>query len=371
MSHRFKEVERLMRHAAGDVFPGAVLRITRVGEVLFECAVGFTSTVPSLGAPVTPSTVFDVASLTKPVVIGALAADLISKGRLALEQTLGTLLPLGPDKSELTIAQLLSHTSGLPAWRPFGEWLLREHGEVFAGTPEAKTEVLQRIAWAPLESLPGTTCNYSDLGYILLGMAIEVIYNKPIDEVFYERVAAPLGLKRAFFCRVQAGNMAPIPVSNAEIAATEFCPVRRRVLVGEVHDDNAFLLGGVAGHAGLFCTAADVEAFATAVARAWSGEVIGPLVPDVIRTFVTFRGPNNASFVLAFDTPSGEVSNAGSRHPEQLVGHLGFTGTSFFVDLSSATVVVLLTNRVHPTRLNTRIRHFRPVLHDAVWEALR
>jgi CubicO group peptidase (beta-lactamase class C family) len=177
-------------------------------------------------------------------------------------------------------------------------------------------------------------------------------------------------MARASFVRVRAGATEPLAVPVDEVAATELCPVRGRVLRGEVHDDNAFLLGGVAGHAGLFASAADVEAFATATWRAWQGERAGPLDPGVVRAFLAYPPAQGGTHVLGFDTPSATGSSAGSRHPPRLVGHLGFTGASFWLDLDSGVAVVLLTNRVHPTRTNARIQAFRPALHDAVWTSL-
>ena len=374
MNPGFDKVREILRAGVGTAFPGAVLRVSRRGRLLFEEAVGRIA-LPEAGGPdgpVTPDTVFDLASLTKPLATTTVMMALVARGRLAPDDPVGRWVPdlAGTDKMAIPLSQLLAHVSGLPPWRPFGEWLLREHGPAFAGTPEARSEVLRRIGWATLESARATSCVYSDLGFILLGWALEAAGAAPLDRLFADVVACPLELPRVFFAPVLAGLAAPFPVPLDQVAATELCPTRRRVLRGEVHDDNAYLLGGVAGHAGLFGTAAAVDAIVTALHTAWRGGDGGPFDSAVVRRFWTVPRVPGSTRVWGFDTPSPVGSSAGARPPARAVGHLGFTGTSFWLDLDEGVVVTLLTHRVHPSRWTTGIHAFRPALHDAVWTAL-
>ena len=188
-------------------------------------------------------------------------------------------------------------------------------------------------------------------------MLIQRLTGKSLAELFDELVAGPLGLTSTLF----SPNTLK---SNANFAATELCPLRKKVLSGEVHDSNCYLLGGIAGHAGLFSTITETLAMAKAVTFG-----TGPFKD--IQTFMTKQaGPPNASRVLAFDTASLAGSSAGDLVPPQTIGHLGFTGTSMWVNQQHQTAIVLLTNRVHPTRDNILIRKIRPLIHDAIWREL-
>jgi len=212
---------------------------------------------------------------------------------------------------------------------------------------------------------------YSDLGFILLGWLVEAITGQCLDSAFDRLVASRIGLKSTFFVPVARGIAQSPPIDMDQIAATEFCPTRRRILLGEVHDDNAWVLGGVAGHAGLFSTAGDVQAICEAWLDAWSGSSGAPLPGKVVREMWDRDAtPGDSTRMLGFDTPTPGASSAGSKAPASLVGHLGFTGTSLWIEPASRVTVVLLTNRVHPDRSNESIRDFRPLIHDAVWDAL-
>lgn len=365
---RFQVVRDLLREGAGRVYSGAILLAARAGDVLFEEAVGLTAH-PGLDIPprpVGPDTVFDLASLTKPLATAAVGMMLVARGRLTPDARLGDCLPAAraSDKADLRVADLLAHRSGLPAWRPYGADLVRERGMSVAGTVAARRAVQSALLREPLEAAPGMQTIYSDLGYMLLGLAWEHRAGARLDRLFERWVARPLRLARTFFVRVSRGAAQSPPMPAHDIAATEVCPTRGRLLQGEVHDDNAFVLGGVAGHAGLFGTAREVfrilEAMSDPAKTIFDAGVVrefGSPVPGSGRT-------------LAFDTPTPGASGAGTRYPEGLVGHLGFTGTSFWLHPETRTAVVLLTNRVHPTRDNDAIRAFRPALHDEVWKGL-
>ena len=373
MTDFLPRARRLLHDGVGPVFPGAVLLVAVPGRPVAVEAAGACA-LPGLAGPanpVRPDTVFDVASLTKPLATTAVLMTLVAEGRLSVTDTLGDRLPglAGTDKGAIDLASLLAHSSGMPAWRPFGEDIVRALGEAAAGTEATRAEVARRVAAEALESPPGTSEAYSDLGFMLLGRVVEAAAEARLDEAFASRIAGPLRLARSFFVPIEAGRAEACPVPVEEVAATERCPTRGRVLRGEVHDDNAFVLGGVAPHAGLFSSAADVAREVSAMFDAWAGRR-GVFDPGVVRAFCSARPLPGGTYVPGFDTPSTTGSSAGDRHPPRLVGHLGFTGTSFWLDLDSGTVVVLLTNRVHPTRANEAIKAFRPVIHDAVWDAL-
>jgi len=205
---------------------------------------------------------------------------------------------------------------------------------------------------------------------MLLGEAIELLTRMPLDRFCHDRIFRPLGLRSTAFVDLTALRTRRLAPVTEMIAPTERCPWRKRVLCGEVHDDNAYAMGGVAGHAGLFASAADVDALATRLGACWRGEddfLPGEIVGEFWRRDATVEGSTRA---LGWDTPSPSDSSAGSRMSRSAVGHLGFTGTSLWIDVERNANVILLTNRVHPRRDNERIREVRPRVHDAIVEAL-
>ena len=312
------------------------------------------------GSAVDAQTVFDLASLTKPLATTLLALALIKSGKLHLEQSLAGLLPEAPpDKKTLTIRQLLSHSSGLPAHRPYHLLLAdRPQGERAAF-------LRQMIMAEPLEYLPGGRSLYSDLGFILLGMIVEQVAGQSLARCFTERIAVPLSLENELFFN-QHGK-----IREKNYAATEFCPWRGRVLRGEVSDENCYALGGAAGHAGLFGTIGGVLTLVEAIRDSWLGRALVPaLDSDLLRIFLARQPIPGSTWALGFDTPSRENSSAGRYFSSTSVGHLGFTGTSFWIDPKCRLCVVLLTNRVHPSRENNGIKSFRPRFHDAVIKGL-
>jgi len=375
MFDQWKTVRDTLHDGVDSVFPGAVLLVGRGDDLLFQDAVGSTAcpgTAVEPG-PVRSDTVFDLASLTKPIATAAVVAALVNEGSVGLDDTVAGHLPglEDTDKAALTVRQLLAHTSGLPAWMPWGETLAREHGAAVAGTKMAQRHVMDSLASCALEYPAGFRAVYSDVGFVVLGLIVRAASNLRLDAAFSKIATSPLGLKRTFFVPVQHGIAEMPPVSVANIAATEACPTRGRVIKGEVHDDNAWVLGGVAGHAGLFGTARDVWMTLRAWLDAYHDRGTGPLTGGAVRAFWDRESKvPGSTWVLGFDTPTPGGSSAGAHAPDSLVGHLGFTGTSSWMEPESEVVVVLLTNRVNPTRDNNAIKWFRPRLHDAVWEAI-
>jgi CubicO group peptidase (beta-lactamase class C family) len=347
-------------------FPGAVLAVRHEGILVYQRAVGRLSLAASAPA-VTVETVYDLASLTKPLATTTAVLLLRQLGALQLESRVDYWLePLSATSvGETCIAHLLSHSAGLPGWRPFYERLCTEpllrDGQM--DREQAKAAVIAYIREEPLLYPAGSRSLYSDLGFMLLGFIVERITSRPLAAFCEEQLFKPLGAVPLSY--------RPLGPSDAHcddghpIAPTEDDPWRGRILCGEVHDENAYALGGIAGHAGLFGTAAAVFVMSAAWLAAYRGEESifdGPLV----RRFVSRqRSIPGSSWGLGWDTPS-PPSSAGSYFGESSFGHLGYTGTSLWIDPSRQLEVVLLSNRVHPTRRNERIRRFRPYIHDLV-----
>lgn len=310
-------------------------------------------------------TLFDVSSLTKVVATTTLVHRLVSDSALSFEDEVGRFFPEASCR-EATIRDLLSHRSGLPAWRP-----------LFA-TARSRDEVVSAALRAPLEGAPGNERRYSDLGFVVLGAILERVTDTRLDALFSEQVAAPLGLGKTAFRPLPAAR-APTDGSRLVVAPTGDRRPRRPAPgqegsyeagppvrdAGEVDDDNAWAMGGVAGHAGLFSTAADVARWAEAVHEELAGA--GRLGRAEVLAEMAAQG-------LGFDRPSEEGSSAGAilgrKGPRGAVGHLGFTGCSVWLDLDRRVSVVLLSNRVHPDRKKENIRAFRPLFHDRVMECL-
>ena len=353
-----KPVDELMQQAVTSrVFPGAVLLVSRESAVVFHKAYGVAEL--STRRAVTRETVFDLASLTKPLATALAVMMLIRRNRLGLEQQLGAVLPAfgGDEKSAITINHLLYHNSGLPDYKPYYLNL----APLPCGQRQAALH--QLLVSEPLIHSIGERVLYSDIGFMILAWLIEHIGAERLDRFVARTIYEPLGLDRLFF----AGLNGPQP--SYLFAATEQCPWRNRLLVGEVHDENAYVVGGVQGHAGLFGTAAAVHKLLSELLRAYHGNPAHQLFPrDLVRLF--FKRLPNTDRALGFDMPARKNSSAGSYFSTHTVGHLGFTGTSFWMDLTRSIVVVLLTNRIHPTRDNEAIKDFRPVLHNEVMKCL-
>jgi CubicO group peptidase (beta-lactamase class C family) len=350
---------------AAKAFPGGVLLADVGGRVQFFEAFGHTSQGPT-AQTVSTDTVFDLASLTKPLVTSALTLSFVADRLASVDEPVGTYLPAfrNGTAARVTIRHLLTHTSGLPDWQPFYRALPPET----IATPEGKRRVLDAAEHEPLVSAPGAETRYSDVGFILLGSILERVADRPLDELARERLFAPLGLDSVGF--LPAGNpRARAWVSNRSVAATEHCPWRKRLLCGEVHDENAHAMGGVSGHAGLFGTATGV----LTLVREWRDAALGrsPRWPaDLAARFLTRHADvGNGSWALGWTVPT-PPSTSGRFFSPRSYGHLGFTGTSVWVDPDRELTVILLTNRVHPTRDNQGIATFRPAIHDAIYLGL-
>ena len=347
----FRRAFDVLRHAITDhAFPAASVAITRQGKMIALKALGrFTYGADSPEA--TTASIFDLASISKVVATTTMAMILYERGLLDLEMPVAAVTPQfsGQDsrRGDVTLHMLLAHSSGLPAYEKL---FLR------AKTPE---ELLAAAFNTPLVAEPGTRAEYSDVGFIILGVALERIADEALDTFCQREVFGPLGMTRTAFN--------PAPAWRLSIPATvEDRGFRQRVIQGEVQDENASVLGGVAGHAGLFATAEDVAIFAHAMLE--GGWPI--LRPETLALFTRREpGPEGTSRALGWDTPSSP-SQSGHHFPPSSFGHLGYTGTSLWIDPERQLSVTLLTNRTWPDCGQQAIKEVRPQFHDAVIEAL-
>ena len=350
----------MQRGVADGVFPGGVLLVAKKDHVVFFEAFGHARLSPE--RPMTIDTVFDLASLTKPLATTLVLMLMVQRGRLSPDQRLDTAIPdfSGTKKRHITIRQLLSHTSGLPDYRPY-------YTKLVELSPSERIGSLRALLLAEgLIQQPGQACLYSDVGFMILQWIVEVTAQESLDRFVQESVYRPLGLKDLFFVTSNVRK----EKDGRPYAATEDCPWRGKILDGVVHDENAYALGGVGGHAGLFGTAQDVYGVLKELFDVYAGEPNrGLFRREVMQTFLK-RQSDIGSWALGFDTPTRPDSSSGRYFSDQSVGHLGFSGTSFWVDLLKGVIVILLTNRIHPKRENIGIRAFRPLLHDTVMELI-
>lgn len=341
------------------VFPGASLLVGKRDKTLWNKVYGLARTEPDK-RPVRPSTFFDIASLTKPMATATLYMSAVAEKKCALDDPLKKYFPKMRQEG-ITLRSLLNHTSGLPAWKPYFSELL-EIAPGWVTEEKAKNWLIEKILSEPQESPVGKKVVYSDLGYILLGSILEQLYGKTLDLLFREKIAGPFNMQNTFFNPL-GHNRKAVDSNPEHFAATEKCPWRKKILCGEVMDDHAWLMGGAAGHAGLFSTAADIRKWIVSLSR-FAGKSF-----DVFCSVPKKRNLDEPFFALGFDTPSTQ-SSSGRHFSPNSVGHLGYTGCSFWWDLDKDIYVILLTNRVHPSRENDKIREFRPRIHDVVMDSL-
>jgi CubicO group peptidase (beta-lactamase class C family) len=340
---------------AARAFPCCSLAVTFRGELVAHKGLGrFTYDAASL--EVTNSTIFDLASLTKVVATTAMAMILYERGLLDLEAPVAAIVPEFADpeftdndqhRRGITLRMLLTHTSGLPAYEKL---FLRA---------KSREGLLQAAFTTPLTAAPGTRAEYSDIGFIVLGVVLERLADESLDAFGQREIFGPLGMTRTTFNPTAAWKNTIPPTADDRA-------VRHRVIQGEVQDENASVLGGVAGHAGLFSTAEDLAIFAHAMLN--TGQ---PILRSTTVDLFTRResAPEGTSRVLGWDTPSSP-SQSGKYFSPRSFGHLGYTGTSLWIDPERQLSIALLTNRTWPDCQNQAIKKVRPAFHDAVIETL-
>jgi CubicO group peptidase (beta-lactamase class C family) len=348
---RFRSAFGILEKAiASRAFPACSLAATFRGELVAYKAVGRFTFDPA-SAEITTASLFDLASLTKVVATTAMAMILYERGLLDLGAPVAAIVPeFAQDdarRREITLRMLLAHSSGLPAYERL---FLRA---------ENCAALLHAAFATPLTAAPGVRAEYSDIGFIILGAALERLADESLDVFCQREILGPLGMTRTTFNPAQA-------LKNSIPPTADDRAFRRRIIQGEVQDENASVLGGVAGHAGLFSTAEDLALFAHAMLN--GGRPI--LRPPTVELFSRRESaPAGTSRGLGWDTPSAP-SQSGKYFSSRSFGHLGYTGTSLWIDADRQLSIALLTNRTWPDCQNQAIKQVRPAFHDAVIEAL-
>lgn len=348
---------------AARAFPAAAVEIGSRERVIWSEAFG--TLRYDRGAPATtPGTIFDLASLTKVIATTTLVMRAVDERLISLGDRVGAWLPewRGPDRDDVTVHDLLAHSAGLTAYLPYYRDLT------------GRAEFQAAVATSPLEYAPRSRALYSDLGFILLGFILEDVRSGARTHATWAGAAdpgtrlAPQFKRLASFLTSEPLTFTPPRAWREHTAPTEHDTWRGRTLTGEVHDENAWALGGVAGHAGLFGTAAAVGTFARAVLHTIQDDAVVAM-PETMRSFIRRTAVPGSSRALGWDTMR-PTSSCGTRMSPSAIGHTGFTGTSLWIDWERDLYVVLLTNRVHPTRENALIQQVRPAFHDAVVKSL-
>jgi CubicO group peptidase (beta-lactamase class C family) len=364
---KLERVDRAIGKAVekGEI-PGAVV-LARMGDALrYEGVFGAACLNPERHQT-RLNTIYDLASLTKVMATTPAVLLLVSDGKLSLDQPVVDVLPTFAEraKSEITLRHLLTHSSGLRPWRAYYEDLRereRRRGESLLATPAGREAIVSRILRSAPVHDPGEASVYGDLGFIVLSEVVAEAAGEPFESFCERRVFKPLGLTDTQF------NPIPFRGERARYAATEQCPWREKVLWGEVHDGNAWAMGGVAGHAGLFSTASDVMRFAEEMLSADRGQ--SSIFPQELSQefFRRQEMPEGSDWALGWDTPTEGRSTSGRYFSQRSIGHTGFTGVSLWIDLERGTIVVILSNRVHLVAKRSRFE-LRPRVHDLIWEA--
>jgi CubicO group peptidase (beta-lactamase class C family) len=361
VSVSFSATARIIeRGVEARAFPAAAIEVGSRDQVLWRQAFG-RLTYSSDSASASDGTIFDLASLTKVIATTTLVMRAVDAGTLSLGDRVADRLSSwrGADRADVTITDLLEHASGLTAYLPF----FRDH--------QGRGDFERAIGSLPLEYPPRTQSIYSDLGFMLLAFILEDVNGKPFaalfDEVFRLK-AEPAGSDVAGREAENTLRFNPPRDWRTRCAPTELDLWRGRLLQGEVHDENTWALGGAAGHAGLFGTAGDVGGFARMTLAGLGGDSTIAR-PETLARFARKSLVPGSSRALGWDTmlPS---SSCGTRLSASAIGHTGFTGTSLWIDPKQDLYIVLLTNRVHPTRDNNAIQPVRRAVHDAVVAAV-
>ena len=347
-----KRIDQIMNQGVSKCFTAACVLAARDGHPVIHQAHGKARL----------DTIFDVASMTKPLATTAAAMVLCAEGKLRMGDYVRRWVPEvdRPETRAMRVSHLLDHSSGLPAWLPFYEQARH------LAPSRRRQSIRRRVSATPLESRPGGQPVYSDLNLILMDWVLERCSGSRLDRLTARRIYESLGLTRTCFVDLARPEALAHPLKD--FAPTERCPWRKKRLRAEVHDDNCHAMGGISGHAGLFSTAHEVHLLARELVAAYNG---GRSLFDgkVVRRFFHWRRPADSPRRLGWATPQGLIS-PGRHFGPLTVGHLGYTGTSLWIDLERSIWVVLLTNRVYYGRDPAKINVFRPRLHDAVMQAM-
>ncbi len=351
MTRLTTDVSSVLDRAARDsAFPGAFAVVGTHSGILYARGVGHLDWSPS---PVPDDrTMWDLASLTKVIALTSAMEILVHEGKIDLDAPVQRYIPewTGRWKELVTVRQLLTHSAGMPSWRP----LYKE--------ATSATDALRLVIETPLDTMPGVRMVYSDLGAILLGQIVTRVTQTSFDEFVNARVFKPLAMRDTRF--------RPPAALRSRIAPTEIDPWRQRQLRGEVHDENAFALGGISSHAGLFSTGADLARLARMYLNHGMLDGVRVLDSATIARFTAVQDSKLSFRALGWEKASGGNSG-GHLMSSEAFGHTGFTGTSIWIDPANDVFVVLLTNRVNPTRENRKIGDVRIALADTVMRVIR
>lgn len=361
-SQDFSYIDRALHNAIENgATPGIALLVDHNSEIVYRQAVGYAQVYPE-HRDLHAETIFDLASLTK-VMATTTAVMLLVRDKLVnLHDPVKKYVPELLNE-QITFLHLLTHSAGFPDHLPLYEEVQQEaerrQDESFIGSPDAQKFVIENVCQTELIYTPGQFSKYSDLGMILLGHAIEIISGTTLDAYCDEMIFRPCGMTTTFF---QPRNV----IHNGDYAATERCEWRHRVICGQVHDENAYAMGGVAGHAGLFSTLDDVRRCMLTLWRCYTGE--DEMIPkSLIRKFFSRQNlVEGSTRALGWDTPSHNTFSGGTLLSEKSIGHTGFTGTSIWYDLKRKLLMLLFSNRVHPSRHNQTFINMRPKIHDTI-----
>jgi serine-type D-Ala-D-Ala carboxypeptidase len=379
-ANKFAEVNRILLQAAADeAFGGAVLVVGRQGKVLYSNSVGTRGSLLDKEKPQMPCTlqcVFDIAALTGSIGTSTMLMKLVDEGKVRLEDRLALFLHgFGVfNKSPVTIGDLLCHVSGLAHWHPYYEELIRENTGARMGiltSRGARDYIINSINRSSLKSPPGQKQVYSDLGFLLLGHLVEILTALPLERALTKLVTNPLGLQATSYIDLQMVKRRGLAPDTDMILPTEECSWRKKLLWGEVDDDNAWAMGGVAGNSGIFTSAGDVHALACTLIESYHGRSKF-LSSSVVRRF--WRGPEhieNSAWRYGWESPTKENGMEGTGLSPSAVGQNSFTGCSLWIDPERMVDIVLLTNRIHPNRTNKKLQAIRPELFSAINAAIR
>ncbi|MBN1278035.1 MAG: serine hydrolase [Deltaproteobacteria bacterium] len=352
--------ELLEKGVSEGIFPGAVLIAAHGGEVILFEEAGYSSLKPHKNM-MSRDTIFDLASLTKPLATTLGVMKLVDNGDILPDQRIWSILKesIPEDKRNITPRLLLCHCSGLPHWIPL-------YSRVIQYPPAIRKKMARRVIMeSSLVAMPGEKVIYSDPGFIILEWIIEKITGMTMHSFVDHHFYGPLSLGNTFFCNIENS----CPFEEDRFAATEYCEWRGRIMRGVVHDENAYALGGYSGHAGLFGTAEDVYLIVEMLRNHFYRKSSNFFRPETVAAFFERQEiAEGSTWALGWDTPSAENSSSGKYFSRSSLGHLGFTGTSIWIDLEKDVIIIFLTNRVHPTRTNEKIKLFRPVIHDRIME---
>ncbi|MDT8068347.1 MAG: serine hydrolase [Terriglobia bacterium] len=346
---RFARAFSILEEAVSSrAFPGAAVSVTHRGEIVALKAVGH-FTYDTNSPKVEPSTIYDIASVTKVVATTTAAVILYDQGSLDLNAKVADFFPefgTEPGKKRVTVRMLLAHSSGLPAYEKLFE------------RAKSRAEILRLALEMPLAHPPLDRAEYSDIGFIILGEILSKLARQPLDRFCDEQIFKPLRMSFTGYHPREDWRTHIVPTVNNDF--------RGRIIQGEVHDENAWVMGGISGHAGVFSNVTDLAQFALCMLRLGS-----PIVkPSTLNLFTRREEmPAGSSRTLGWDTPSSP-SQSGQYFSQRSFGHLGYTGTSLWCDPVRQLSVTLLTNRVWPDRSSQAIKYVRPRFHDAVVEAL-